>query len=116
MDTSPLSRADEHPAALPYPWTATGLVLEQLGTGLLHPVGAHLCLVGRAADADVHLADAQVSSRHVLLSCDGDHWFVQDLHSTAGTRLNGFRLRDRAPLAVGDVLTIGSTILRLEAA
>ena len=115
LGTSPLSRCDEH-AELPYPWTSTGLVLEQLGTGLHHPVGAHLCLVGRADDVDVHLADAQVSSRHVLLSCDGDHWFVQDLHSSTGTRLNGVRLHDRAPLAVGDVLTLGSTILRLEAA
>ena len=50
-------------------------------------------VLGRSRDADVLLLDPGVSRRHAkFLPGDMGEWFVEDLHSTRGTRVNGRRL------------------------
>lgn len=67
-------------------------------------------IVGRLAECQVCLSDANVSRRHAAFIRLEDGWAVSDLGSTNGTRVNG-RPVDRARLADGDVVEIGVTRL-----
>lgn len=67
-------------------------------------------IVGRLADCQIRLQDANISRRHAAFIKLDDGWAIQDLESTNGTRLNG-RPVSRARLHDGDVVEIGLTRL-----
>jgi len=69
--------------------------------------------LGRAAHADVVLADGAVSASHARLSRVGRAWVVTDLDSTNGTRVNARPVRGDTPLSVGDVLALGTVTLEV---
>ena len=71
--------------------------------------------LGRAERADVAVADPAVSSEHARIDRVGRAWVITDLGSTNGTRLNDERVAGRAPLATGDVLSLGTIRLRVVA-
>jgi hypothetical protein len=82
----------------------------------LHPppdieVGLAL-VVGRDDGVNLFVDDPAVSRRHVMLRRDADGWTAQDLHSTNGTYVNGWRI-ERAHLKPGDELQVGDTRLRI---
>ena len=66
-------------------------------------------LIGRRPDCEVMLQDDAVSGHHARLSWDTNRWQVEDLKSTNGTYLNTRRVRGRAGLKAGDVVTIGNS-------
>ncbi len=72
-------------------------------------------LIGRGPDCGVLLEDSRVSRNHALLRV-GDEVELIDSGSRNGTRLGGRLLeaRERVVLAPGDVVTVGSTVLRLQ--
>lgn len=63
--------------------------------------------VGRSRSASIRLQLSNVSSRHCSLSWEDGHWFVEDLGSTNGVRVNGQKV-DRHILMPGDKLSISS--------
>jgi hypothetical protein len=68
-------------------------------------------VIGRDAGCAIVLSDDYASAQHArVFERDGRIW-VEDLHSTNGTLLNGQRLRRVAPLEAGDQLKIGATVL-----
>jgi pSer/pThr/pTyr-binding forkhead associated (FHA) protein len=69
-------------------------------------------IIGREG-ADIALEDGKVSRKHAEVGLYGPGaWVVRDLASTNGTRLNGRRVDDRAPLKHWDVIRVGDTELR----
>lgn len=66
--------------------------------------------IGRGGAVTVALTDASVSRRHALVEWKDGAWGVQDLGSVNGTYLNGRRISQRAMLANGDSLKIGSVL------
>lgn len=66
--------------------------------------------VGRLAECQIQLHDANVSRRHAAFMRLDDGWAIADLGSTNGTRVNGHPV-ERARLADGDVVEIGLTRL-----
>jgi pSer/pThr/pTyr-binding forkhead associated (FHA) protein len=61
---------------------------------------------GRASDADIQYIIADISRRHCLFEHKADCWYVIDLNSTNGVRVNGEKIlpnvaRDIKP---GDVI------------
>lgn len=66
--------------------------------------------VGRLAECDIAVADANVSRVHAAFVRTHDGWVIQDLDSTNGTFVNGTRI-DRAPLHDGDTVQVGATQL-----
>ncbi|MDI6900597.1 MAG: DUF3662 and FHA domain-containing protein [Anaerosomatales bacterium] len=67
-------------------------------------------VVGRLAECQICLQDANTSRRHAAFIRLEDGWAIEDLDSTNGTRLNGKPVT-RARLRDGDVVEIGVTRL-----
>ncbi len=68
-------------------------------------------VIGRGKDCHILLHDVKVSKQHSRLYKKGSKWFVEDLGSRNGIYLNGERIACE-PLALGDELRIGKSILR----
>jgi Protein of unknown function (DUF3662)/FHA domain len=73
-----------------------------------YPVTSRRVVLGRSRECDIRVPDANVSRRHAELRQEGATYWIVDLDSTNGTELNGRRI-DRAKLADGDRITVGST-------
>ncbi len=76
--------------------------------------GTATVTAGRAPDNHLVLADPSVSRHHAELRGADGRWVVVDRGSTNGVRLNGERV-ERAPLAAGDRLDLGSVTLQVRA-
>ncbi len=90
-----------------------GQVLVPVGGGPAIPLVKELILIGRADGSDLQIPEASISSRHCELHFEGT-WWITDLKSRNGTRVNGKPV-NRRQIVTGDVLTIGNAVrLRLE--
>jgi pSer/pThr/pTyr-binding forkhead associated (FHA) protein len=64
--------------------------------------------VGRGEDADVQIADAQLSRSHFRIRCEEGKYIVADLDSSSGTMLNDERVASAA-LKPGDMIRAGAS-------
>jgi hypothetical protein len=76
--------------------------------GRAHEVTKPSVVLGRSREADVRVADVNVSRRHAELRQEGAGYWIVDLGSTNGLEVNGKRV-DRARMRDGDRVTLGST-------
>ena len=70
-------------------------------------------VIGRGRDCDLVLSDLTVSRTHAMLRLFGDEWFLEDLGSTNGTRVNGLRIRTPSMVRPGDRVSFGRVALRV---
>lgn len=70
--------------------------------------------VGRATSNNLVLNDLQASRQHARVDFENGAWSVRDLNSRNGTFVNGQRVTLQA-LRPGDQITIGETLLSVEA-
>ncbi|GER80331.1 MAG: FHA domain-containing protein FhaB [Anaerolineaceae bacterium] len=68
-------------------------------------------LIGRDPACEIALDDDAVSARHARLSYHHGQWWVEDLGSTNGTRLNQLPLPIPAVLTTGDQIECGHTAI-----
>jgi pSer/pThr/pTyr-binding forkhead associated (FHA) protein len=87
-------------------------VLQGFYEGLEMPVDRDWVVVGRGRGADMIVAEPTMSRAHAAIGYDGKRFFVQDLGSTNGTRLNG-ELAERAELSHGDRVLLGKLLLEV---
>jgi hypothetical protein len=80
------------------------------GPGTRHQLSTGRNVIGRGTDADIRLPDTGVSRKHVDVVLEGGVATAEDLGSTNGTLVNGRRI-SRQPLADGDVIRIGHSVL-----
>jgi pSer/pThr/pTyr-binding forkhead associated (FHA) protein len=66
-------------------------------------------LVGRTSDCDVVLYDPGVSRQHARIFTEGAKYFVEDMGSSNGTKVNGAIVK-RKQLADGDNITLGPVV------
>lgn len=69
--------------------------------------------VGRDPACDVSLNDETVSTRHAKFSFHHGQWWVADLDSTNGTRLNKTPLTGPTVLTTGDEIQCGKACLEI---
>lgn len=95
---------------------ASLLIMRDLAEPVPYPLRGREFVVGRQADADLHLSAREVSRRHVRIIAEGDAFAVEDLGSSNGTLLNDERLEGRAWLRDRDQLQIGPFTLQFRTA
>ncbi len=78
--------------------------------GLRIPLAGRLTL-GRGADADLRLEDGKVSREHSRIDATSVRAMIEDLGSQNGTYVNGERISRPTPLAEGDEIMLGDTLL-----
>ena len=78
------------------------------------PLGEQPLVIGRSADCGVVVADARASRQHTEIRAHGNGFVAHDLDSMNGTLVNGAAIREQ-PLADGDEIRLGNTVLRFEA-
>jgi len=69
--------------------------------------------IGRAPDNDIVLNVNTVSSYHAEIIVKDNRFFIKDLDSTNGTKINGIRVAESV-LELGDKLQIGETELSIQ--
>lgn len=113
MTQSAQGMAGEAPREVgPVPSGAAVLVLRGFYEGLEVPIDRDWMVIGRGRSADVVIAEPTISRAHAAIGYDGGGFFMQDLGSTNGTRVNGTR-EARIGLANGDELQLGKLRLRV---
>jgi phosphoserine phosphatase RsbU/P len=85
------------------------------GRALVWKLDAPLTLIGRSSTCEIHLPDASVSRRHAEVVRRDDHFFVRDLGSRNGTRVDGAEVCEPVELAAGDHLEVGDVALHVTA-
>ena len=76
------------------------------GTEIETELDADLVTIGRHPESMVVLPSSSVSSHHATIKCRAGDYFVQDLGTTNGTKLNGAEVEE-AKLADGDQVMFG---------
>jgi DNA-binding NtrC family response regulator/pSer/pThr/pTyr-binding forkhead associated (FHA) protein len=78
--------------------------------GLRIPLAGRL-LLGRSPGADLQLVDGKVSREHCRIDATGPRAMIEDLASQNGTYVNGEVITRPTPLAEGDEIVLGDTLL-----
>ena len=82
--------------------------------GTRFPVRRGETILGRSPYCSVVVSNGLASRQHAALRLTGDALFVEDLESSNGTFVNDERVAEPRPLEDGDVLRIGSDLLKVE--
>lgn len=96
-------RVDSQTAAGRVSWRAVVDI-----AGKRHPLVKSRTVIGRGSDADITVADAGTSRKHVEILWDGERAMVRDMNSTNGTMLDGRKVVEAA-LAPDSTVRIGHT-------
>jgi len=77
----------------------------------LHMVVEDRVVIGRD-NAGMRLRDVRCSRRHVMVERREDRYFVRDLGSTNGTRLNGRLIERETHIGDGDKVQLGESVVK----
>lgn len=72
--------------------------------------------IGRDSTCDICTSDDSASARHARLTYHHTQWWLEDLGSTNGTRLNGQAVTTPTVLTNDDEITCGATTLIVDIA
>jgi adenylate cyclase len=71
-------------------------------------------MVGRRESCDIVLRFSNISAHHCELSLEHGYWFVKDLNSRNGTKVNGLRVTGKKRIDPGDRLSIAKHNYNIE--
>lgn len=72
-------------------------------------------ILGRSSNCNIVIPALNVSRFHAEIVKNGNEWHIKDLHSRAGTKVNGMDVIGEEKLSNGDVITIGGIKYRFHA-
>ncbi len=72
-----------------------------------------LTSLGRAPTNTIALADDTASLEHALISWRSGKWWLEDLGSRNGTRLNGDPVMEPTVISAGDLIALGQAEFKL---
>ena len=83
------------------------------GGGDIIPLKKQQLLIGRRESCDIVLRFANVSAHHCELTVDSGYWFVRDLGSRNGIKVNNVRVQEKR-LDPGDELAVAKHRYKVE--
>lgn len=86
------------------------------GQGTLRYFNQSEITIGRDPGCDISLLEDIISARHAHLTYHHNQWWLEDLASTNGTRLNDTRITTPTVITSGDEIQCGSTNLSVSLA
>jgi serine phosphatase RsbU (regulator of sigma subunit)/pSer/pThr/pTyr-binding forkhead associated (FHA) protein len=89
-------------------------VVSAEGRRFEHEVAGETLVVGRSSRADLSLGDRAMSREHARFRHEEGGWFVEDLASHNGTRLNEVPLDGPRRVRDGDAVALGGSVLVVE--
>lgn len=98
--------SDETDQRLRPPAGASAVILSGFYEGLEVIFDRDRIVIGRGRKADLVLAEATISRKHAAIGFDSEGFFIEDLGSTNGTRVNGASV-DRQRLKNNDEIQMG---------
>lgn len=87
-------------------------VLRALANGEEYPLQGEM-LVGREVECAITLNSGHISRYHAKINVSPNGVYIEDLHSTNGTFVNGQKIKGRIRLAVGDEVAFDDITFRL---
>jgi len=69
-------------------------------------LGEEPVVIGRSSDCDLRIRSTSISRKHARVDFRGDRYYITDLGSTNGTRINGEELTETRRLQIGDIISI----------
>ena len=92
------------------------VVIQGLEKGKIFELSNGNTFLGRSSKNDIRLLDKSVSNRHLKVFHIGRKYFVEDLKSTNGTRINDVRVEsgEGFEISEGDLIRLGRTLIRIE--
>ncbi|HTL51869.1 MAG TPA: FHA domain-containing protein [Planctomycetota bacterium] len=91
------------------------LVLLPDGVSTEYELSDEQLSIGRGTNNTIKIDDTKASRNHCAITKDTDgSYFIKDLDSRNGTKLNGTKIAMRVKLKVGDVIRIGKTKFAFE--
>jgi serine phosphatase RsbU (regulator of sigma subunit) len=76
-------------------------------------ITAQEALLGRSEECHVVVPDRAVSRRHARLFHEDDVWYVEDVGSRGGTRVNEAQIDGKTRVAPGDEIALGQSVVTL---
>ncbi|MBX3411269.1 MAG: FHA domain-containing protein [Pirellulales bacterium] len=83
------------------------------GGGDTIPLKKKNVLIGRRESCDIVLRFPNVSAHHCQLTVNGGYWYVKDLQSRNGVKVNGARVTEKR-LDPGDTLAVAKHVYTVE--
>ncbi len=80
--------------------------------GKRYPLTETINVVGRSPTVQIIINEASVSRQHARFVLVGDHVVVEDMGSSNGTFLNDVRIDGQAQLKDGDIVRLGTVLLK----
>lgn len=68
-------------------------------------------LIGRDPECEILLDDATISARHARLAHHHNQWWIEDLQSTNGTKLNDETVQTATIVVNRDTIRCGQTVI-----
>ncbi len=84
------------------------VLLQDTDTGIKTPVLFWENSIGRSRGSDIAVDDPAVSRDHCVLLRRKEGWFITDVGSKTGTRVNGRRISKRTQVKINDTISIGN--------
>ena len=81
---------------------------------LPNPKQKRQLLIGRRESCDIVLRFANVSAHHCQLVNDSGYWYVRDLQSRNGIKINDKKIEDQKRIDPGDILAVAKHKYRVE--
>lgn len=70
-------------------------------------------IVGRLSSCNISVLDDKLSKQHFMIEKDSGSYYLTDLQSTNGTKVNGIKVAERYKLKNGDVVQAGSLTITI---
>lgn len=93
-------------------YSSSTFVLRSVSNGEEHTLHGEM-LVGREVECAIALRSGHISRYHAKLNVSNSGVYIEDLHSTNGTFVNGERIKGRVKLNIGDEVCFDDLRFRL---